>query len=266
MIHGNPARPVGDQRGVALFVVLVMVLLTTLLVVWASRSALLNEMITGTDSDYQRAFEAAQAMVRDAELDIRGMRADGTPCGSEPVGSAFGNCRPPGKKRTDMDLANKKVYFPPPGDGLGVDSEFAYLQGLLKNQSPSCVAGVCIASGTTSPTAAQFWLDETLWAKMKSSAATFGQYTGATADDAGGDDNPLLKTKSPSDIKAWYWIEPLRYQGNGSDASLMFAPVGGSVEAAPVGVVYRITAVAQGLKPQTMAVIQTVFVRREYPG
>lgn len=265
-MHGCRARPTAAQRGVALFVVLILVLLTTLLVVWASRSALFNEMITGTDSDYQRAFEAAQAMVRDAELDLQGKRSDGTPCGSEPAGTAFANCRPAGKKRAEMDVANKKVYFPPPGDGLGVDSEFAYLQSQLKNMSPSCVAGVCIASGTTSPTATQFWSDESLWAKMKSSAATFGLYTGATSDDAGGNDNPLLKTKLPSDIKAWYWIEPLRYQGNGSDASQMFAPVGGSVEAAPVGVVYRITAVAQGLKPQTMAVIQTVFVRREYPG
>ncbi len=125
-MHGCRARPTAAQRGVALFVVLILVLLTTLLVVWASRSALFNEMITGTDSDYQRAFEAAQAMVRDAELDLQGKRSDGTPCGSEPAGTAFANCRPAGKKRAEMDVANKKVYFPPPGDGLGVDSEFAY--------------------------------------------------------------------------------------------------------------------------------------------
>jgi type IV pilus assembly protein PilX len=60
------------QRGIALFTVLVMVLLGTLLVLWSSRSALLGEMLTGNDSDYQRALEAAHAVMRDAESDLRG--------------------------------------------------------------------------------------------------------------------------------------------------------------------------------------------------
>ncbi|MEO8248504.1 MAG: PilX N-terminal domain-containing pilus assembly protein, partial [Burkholderiales bacterium] len=47
------------QRGVSIFVVLVMVLLTTLMMLWAGRTALFNELVTGNDSDYQRALEAA---------------------------------------------------------------------------------------------------------------------------------------------------------------------------------------------------------------
>ena len=61
------------QRGISLFVVIVIVLLSTLLSLWAARTSLFNELIVGNDADYQRAFEAAQALMQDAELDIRGV-------------------------------------------------------------------------------------------------------------------------------------------------------------------------------------------------
>ena len=61
----------------ALFVVIVFVLLTMLAALWASRTALFGEMIVGNDADYQRAFEAAQALLQDAELDIRSAEPDG---------------------------------------------------------------------------------------------------------------------------------------------------------------------------------------------
>lgn len=68
------------QRGAALFVVIVFVMLSMLLALWASRTSLFNEMLVGNDADYQRAFEAAQALLQDAELDIRGENADGSFC------------------------------------------------------------------------------------------------------------------------------------------------------------------------------------------
>ena len=70
------------QKGVSLFVVIVFVMLSMLLALWASRTSLFNEMLVGNDADYQRAFEAAQALLQDAELDIRGETADGTVCAS----------------------------------------------------------------------------------------------------------------------------------------------------------------------------------------
>ena len=68
------------QRGVALFVVIVFVMLSMLLALWASRTSLFNELVVGNDADYQRAFEAAQALLQDAELDIRRELPDGTAC------------------------------------------------------------------------------------------------------------------------------------------------------------------------------------------
>lgn len=75
-----------SQHGVALFVVIVFAMLSMLLALWASRTSLFNEMLVGNDVDYQRAFEAAQALIQDAELDIRGENPNGTACSSA-------NCR-----------------------------------------------------------------------------------------------------------------------------------------------------------------------------
>jgi type IV pilus assembly protein PilX len=68
------------QRGISLFIVIIFVMLSMLLALWASRTSLFNELIVGNDADYQRAFEAAQAILQDAELDIRGENADGSFC------------------------------------------------------------------------------------------------------------------------------------------------------------------------------------------
>ena len=68
------------QQGIALYVVIVLVLLSMLLALWAARSSLFNELLLGNDADYQRTFEAAQAMLQDAEFDIRGTKADGSIC------------------------------------------------------------------------------------------------------------------------------------------------------------------------------------------
>ena len=59
---------------------IVFVMLSMLLALWASRTSLFNEMLVGHDADYQRAFEAAQALLQDAELDIRNENPDGSAC------------------------------------------------------------------------------------------------------------------------------------------------------------------------------------------
>lgn len=225
-----------SQRGIALFIVMVMVLLSTLLVMWAARTALFNEMITGNDSDYQRAFEAAQAMVRDAEFDIMGTRADGTTvCNAD---AAYSGCRP---------LAGS-VFFPQ--DEL----DFQDLADALRAQTPSCSNGICI--GDNLP-ASEFWISSTHLAAMTASgvAATYGAHTAAKATEAG---NPLLLTAGVTP-RAWYWVEVLPYNAGAvteAGPAQKFAPDNGSPY------VYRITAIAQGLKPGSRAVVQTVFVRK----
>ena len=79
MIKPNQSKKY-KQRGISLFIVIVFVMLSMLLALWASRTSLFNELIISNDADYQRAFEAAQATLQDAELDIRGENSDGSFC------------------------------------------------------------------------------------------------------------------------------------------------------------------------------------------
>jgi len=214
-----------NQRGVSLLVVMVVVLLITLLTVWAARVALLNEKLAGNDSDHQRAVEAAHAMVRDAELDIRGERFDGSPC------SPYA-CR----------AAGASAVFP------RSESEFQILHGILVAGSPSCAAGICVSDRVP----AQFWADDATLAAMKPLAAAYGAHTGAMTGKSG---NPLLSTSGG--LHAWYWVEILPYD---MSAAIAGGPAEGFAPDSAAPFLYRITAVAQGLKPATQAVIQTTVV------
>jgi len=235
-MHAGSHPPRGE-RGVALVVVLVLVLLTTLLVLWTSRSARFNEIITGNDSDHQRAFEAAQAMVRDAEFDIQGLRPDGQPC-SETTGAA---CR-----GHAVSASAALAHFPHRKE----PDLNATLMETLDAEDPSCIAGIC------SPTAVEpeFWTDANEFTAMKAMAATYGKYTGAQAVDTG---NPLLKDGTAA--RAWYWVELLPYDTSAAAQSRN----GYDYRAdADQPFVYRITAIAEGLRPGTQAVVQTIYVRR----
>ena len=224
-------RSLARQQGVSLFVVLVMVLLTTLIVLWGSRSALLNEMITGTDSDYQRALEAAQAMVRDAEFDIKNERPDGTPCSGD-------KCRVWGS----LDVGGGKLFYPE------TINEYTDLETVLGASTPSCAAGICVPTKVKD----EFWLESADFDAMKGKAALYGAHTDAVANSAG---NPLL-VNSPA--RAWYWVEILPYDEASKAAGGAAYQFGPDEKLRPF--VYRITAIAQGLKTSTRAVVQTTMV------
>ncbi|RYH68064.1 MAG: pilus assembly protein PilX [Alcaligenaceae bacterium] len=239
------------QRGISLFIVMIMVLLTTLFALWGARSSLLNEKVTGNDSDYQRAFEAAQAMVRDAELDIMGTKADGSPC----VGT---HCRPLALP-ANIDIANNKVYFPQSNslkDPSGSDLDLLKAaMTTLPTAGPQCLAAICLDLSTTP----EFWSNETQLKAMKKVGARYGEFTGANAADIG---NPLLKS-TPTAAKAWYWVEPLLYQSGLDSVSQDYAPIGGGAVSPgkPNGFIFRITAVAEGLKDRTSpVVVQAIFI------
>jgi len=226
------------QGGAALVLVLVIALLGTLLVAWSSRTALLGERITGSDADYQRALQAAQAMVRDAELDIRGQRVDGSPCRSEP--GYDGSCR---LKRLEADAG--QVFFPQGS------ADFQALEAALLQRTPSCVKGICIAAHM--PEA--FWQAGDAngdFERMKAVAARYGEFTGGASSPHAGD--PLLV---PARDHAWYWVEVLPYDMRPARADPFRPDLDRPF-------IYRITGIAQGLQPKSLAVVQTLFIwRRE---
>lgn len=220
------------QKGIALFVVMVVLLLSMLLVLWSSRTALFNELLTGTDSDYQRALEAAQAMVRDAEFDIEGQKPDGSACSG-----SF--CRSP-----VTQSSQGQAFYPETAN------DFQDLDAGLAAKTPSCAAGICTATNVP----ADFWTTAVTLNAMKASAATYGRYTGAQVGDVG---NPLLRANAGAGAKAWYWVEVLPYD---TASAITAGPAQTFAPDSTRPHIYRITAVAQGLKPGTQAVVQSIFV------
>jgi type IV pilus assembly protein PilX len=233
-----PRRNNKHQRGVALYVVIVFVMLSMLLALWAARSALFNEILVGNDADSQRTFEAAQAMLQDAEFDIRGVKPDGSAC--TPTSS------------NDVCRKNTTVYF---------DIETKDLERVLTtvetNQATvKCYKGICQKRADPQ----DFWNDSTTLSSMIATdvGARYGQFTGASATATA---NPILAATAAGQ-GAWYWVEMMPYID--PNVSLLAAlPPGSNVERfAPTRKklwIYRITALARGNKPSSEVVLQSTL-------
>lgn len=240
-----------DQRGVALFVVIVFVMLSMLLALWASRTSLFNEMVVGNDANYQRAFEAAQALLQDAELDIRGEMADGTVCGAPP-------CR----------AYTSKLQFP------GDTNEINPLITALEAEPTRCKDGLCArrvgrqdfwnyaTADTPIKPVANAALGEVPLSDLMAVGARYGQYTGAANTTAEGPINPIL-AETAAGQGGWYWIEVMRYSDTAKSANLI---VDSATSQLPLNldvyVVFRITALAIGRKPGTTVVLQETYARQ----
>ena len=241
------------QRGVALFVVIVFVMLSMLLALWASRTSLFNEMLVGNDADYQRAFEAAQALLQDAELDIRGENADGSVC-------TAANCR-------EKIAAAPKI----PLEAQEVTPLLAELD--TKTATAKCSYGLCTKRAgrhfwnkkdTTDLQAGEFDLS----AMTKTNVgARYGQFSGAAVGSSSSQANPILADTSADDRGGWYWIEIMHYDESSKNSGLIIGATGNptnnllNLNLKP-NVVYRITALAYGRKSSTMAVLQQTYVRQ----
>lgn len=208
-----------NQQGVSLFIVIVLVLMSMLLALWASRTAFFNELIVGNDTDYQRAFEAAQIMLQDAELDIR----QGTEIG------------------INQRAVVSSTFYPTAHDELDV------LTYTLDAQTTKCFNGICqFRTG-----AQDFWNDPTMMSAMITAniGARYGQYTGASA---GTSSNPIL-ADTTAGRGAWYWVEVIKYEPKEIGSGIGMEP-----EVVDANIVYRITAIARGLKPSTQVVLQNI--------
>ena len=225
------------QKGLSLLIVIVIVMLTMLMAVWGARTALFNELIVGNDADYQRTFEAAQAALQDAELDILGQTADGSACVPS---SADGKiCR-----RTTS------VWF------VDEEKDVVGLLSTLESQANvPCLQGIC-AKRTGKQ---DFWNDTALLTQMRAVGARYGEFTGARK---GSDSNPILRATAAGQ-GAWYWVETMPYATSGTG---LITNLGGAAKLElnlNPAVVYRITAVAQGLKDSTQVVLQSTFARQK---
>lgn len=259
MLPPHHQRLAPRQQGVALFVVIVFVMLSMLLALWASRTSLFNEMVVGNDADYQRAFEAAQTLLQDAELDIRRENPDGSPC-------IAATCR---------DKISGAALIP-------LDSsEVTPLLADLDTQPTKCRTGLCAKrsgrqdfwkyTSTTSPVPTALQPGEVKLEDMTQTGigARYGQYTGATQGTSSNPANPILQWDGTTPVNqgGWYWIEVLPYDDSSKNSGVIVKSSGGGsdnllrLNLTP-NVVYRITAVAYGRKPGTMAVLQQSYARQ----
>lgn len=241
-LDGHRAAP-RQQQGATVFIVMVVMLLGALLVVWSSRSALFNERVTGNEADYLLAFEAAQAMLADAEMDALGTMADGSACAA------------PCRKMNTTVLQVPDSFTLLDSDG----GHMVALQHALQGQAMPCQQGLCFDDGRLH---ARFWLNEAELNKMKAGAALYGEFTGAEQNATMGNSRLLVTSEMLLDrttAHAWYWIEPLEFHAN-SRVGQRYAPLGQGVGMhSSHGIVYRITAMAQGRRPGTQAIIQSIL-------
>ena len=227
------------QTGISLYIVMIVVLLTAIVVAMGFKSTNFNELATGNTAEYQRTYEAAQALAHDAELDIQGIAATGNKCTI--------NCRAYGSI-VDADGDSGNIYIPLPTELTEVKAE------LLSNKNgggTGCISGICTPLLDTAFQPYAFWENATTLTALKKRAARYGQFTNTAS---GSTSNPRLNSSN-----AWYWIEILPY-----DASS--AAFTGSDETSPVptdmAVIYRITALVEGQRT-TRAVIQKLVVGKK---
>lgn len=250
--------PKHAQRGISLPTVLVLLLLSIISVLGAFRVGFLNEKLVGNVSDYNRAKAAAEAMVRDAEMDIRGRRPPYTTVQSD--GTRGYPCRPStatGATALDIEAgyvgcrnqaAASTPWFPRSSEEFDDVSDIV----VANDATRRCKGGICMPINMTDLGAIENNLDAT----MKSLGATYGLYTrnALTAPDVAG--NPLLNGTGTA-AKAWYWIEAFRYGESVSSG----ASIASNLTPEPsASFVYRITAIAEGLKGGTRVVIKSTFV------
>lgn len=257
----HPHRDRRSQRGVALFVVIVFVLMSMLLALWASRTSMFNELVVGNDADYQRAFEAAQALLQDAELDIRGERADGLACDANDVSALPDEvCRRGNVTKIPLEA-----------------QELSPLMAFLNQQPVRCRHGLCTRrtgrqdfwnnTTVTDAAAGEFPLSAlTVNLPADRVGARYGQYTGALTGSSASPANPILADTSAANRGGWYWIEILPYDESSKSSNLI---QGSGTGLLPLNltpsVVYRITALAYGRKtnatgnPVTAVVLQETY-------
>lgn len=237
----NHPAPV-HSRGLVLITVLAILAICVLIVTASARSGLLHEMMTSHQSDQQRTRAAAEALVRDAQIDILGVHPDGQPCrqagaAGQPL-QGFMGCRERGTAAVPL-----APYFPQSMD------EFDEVRALVQvGAAIPCRDGICFPSSL----AALAHIEDAL-EPMKPSASGYGQFTRVGLADAGPAGNPLLSRSVP---RGWYWVEAFRYDSGAT-------PIAQHSHLQPDPLrpfIYRITAVAEGLKPGTRAVVKTLFV------
>lgn len=265
-----------NQRGVALPTVLIFLLLSIISVLGAFRAGFLNEKVVGNESDYNRAFAAAEALIRDAEMDIRGRRppydvvqADGYlgfPCRPTTDGSTTEITSKAGYENSCRPRNGLTPWFPKDND------EFDQVFDLVAASPNRCKDGICfpLNMDDLKPIETQLFNGLNANSDVLPIGTPYGAFTRTvdttTANLTKEQSNPLLVTDnvaitgssiSRKSNKAWYVVEAFRY---GEAVSSGEHPATAMRPDPARRITYRITAVSLGMKPGTRVVLKSTFV------
>lgn len=226
------------QRGMALLGVIMALLLASLAVLASARSGLLHEMISGQQADQQAAQAMAEALVLDAEADIRGHFGN-SPCrpstnNASQTAPGFVGCRARGTAAVAT-----APYFPQSVE------EFDEVRALVQvGAAVPCRDGICVPS-TLSALAT---LGDPASDALTAYGVPYGHFTQAQL--------PPGTAAAQQGLRAWYWIEIFQVP-----ADVPAPPIAPQSQVDPTRpFVYRITALAEGHKPGTRAVVKSLFV------
>ena len=257
--HLPQRRPPGRQRGVSMFIVMVVLMLALVLMLGGLAVTNMNESIVGNQNDAQRAYNAAQALLNTAQRDIR---LNGRSCNAPFLGGAgnninFTNTAIPGSgactRRFPRDMSEyMQLVHGTPGPGLR-----------------ACANGVCISSGPTDPAFTSDKVGNGLLvadnAQQLANGANYnagfvssGLDGGDTSDYGGGATTgpPAPSPLAMADGGGAYWVEIFPYNAN---SSAFGVPMNIPVPDPAYPFVFRITAMARGLKSGTQSVLRTYY-------
>ena len=184
----------GPAQGFSLIAILLMMVALAMLALGSMNSSILQERMVGNARDRQVALQAAEAAIRDAEIDI------------------------------ELNL-NAAVGF-----------------------AVGCNNGLCISPSDTAdgPQSKPLWQDIN-WATTRS----YGSRTGAPA--LLGPNNEALSAQPRYFVENLPVLPPMPGES---------AAIGGGATPAPRARAYRITVRASGIRPTTVVMLQSVYVKQ----
>lgn len=97
------------QRGISLVIVMIFLVILSLLGISAMQSSTLSSRIARNEADRNLAFQAAEAALRDGELDVRNQRFDRSKCVAGALGCRVNPMQ--GKTRFDVACTEGRCVF-----------------------------------------------------------------------------------------------------------------------------------------------------------
>jgi len=240
------------QRGISMFIVMIVLMLALILVLGGLSITNMNEALVGNQSEAQRAYASAQALLDAAQRDIR---LNGRFCNN--AGTAIGTADTNSRFPVNGVATACNRRFP---GGASYQDDF---QTMALGAAPgmgNCANGVCISNGPDDINFDSSTINQA-GSPMQITNTSGASYTNAwlnVLDPAQYGANAAVggTNLAPALANGRYWVEVFQYR-----TSMVSVTGTGNapVPANEYPFIFRITAMAQGLKGDTVSVLRTYY-------